>query len=128
MVVLHLMYTRHFASYDGRSLSAWLRRSCHSRFQQKTQGGCHIVCKENVHLMSLEDLPQVLKVREVAAILRISLSQAYELVAQGTIPSVRLGKVIRVPRAALEQYLCAQADLLHAEAHIKDSRTTRKAG
>ncbi|MCY4639491.1 MAG: helix-turn-helix domain-containing protein [Chloroflexi bacterium] len=51
----------------------------------------------------------LLTVREAAAFLRISRNLAYELVARGEIPAVRLGRVIRVPRAALDRWLEAQS-------------------
>jgi excisionase family DNA binding protein len=44
-------------------------------------------------------------VEEAAKLLRIGRNQAYEGVASGAIPSVRIGKRIIVPRAALEQML-----------------------
>lgn len=84
--------------------------------------------KENMHLMSVENLPQVLKVKEVATILRISLSQAYELIARREIPCVRIGRIIRVPRTALEQYLRVEDDASHREASTKAPQTVRKAG
>jgi excisionase family DNA binding protein len=48
--------------------------------------------------------PEMLKVREVAAILRCGKNQAYELVRSGAIRSVRIGTAIRVPREAMEEY------------------------
>lgn len=84
--------------------------------------------KENMHLMSVENLPQVLKVKEVATILRISLSQTYELIARGQIPSVKIGRIIRVPRTALEQYLRVEDDASHREVSAKAPQTVRKAG
>ncbi len=50
----------------------------------------------NVHLLT---------VPEAARLLRIGRNLAYELVARGELPSVRLGRVIRVPRAALDAWL-----------------------
>ncbi len=47
----------------------------------------------------------LLTVREAAGLLRISRNLAYELVARGEIPSIRLGRVIRVPKTALDQWL-----------------------
>ena len=44
----------------------------------------------------------MLTVHEAAALLRISRNLAYELVARGELPAIRPGRVIRVPRAALE--------------------------
>ena len=44
---------------------------------------------------------EMLKVTEVAQLLRIARSRAYELVASGEIPSVRIGRSIRVNRHEL---------------------------
>lgn len=46
-------------------------------------------------------LPTYLTVEEAAVILRISRSSAYDRVRDGTIPSIRLGRFIRVPRDKL---------------------------
>ena len=45
----------------------------------------------------------VLTVDEVAAALRIGRRQAYSAVQRGEIPSLRIGRTIRVPRAWLDQ-------------------------
>ena len=54
--------------------------------------------------------PTFLRVREAAAILGISASAAYELVntwlatdGQSGLPAVRLGRTIRIPRAAIDR-------------------------
>lgn len=44
-----------------------------------------------------------LSVEEAAALLGISRALAYELIARGELPSLRLGRRIVVPRRALEQ-------------------------
>lgn len=54
----------------------------------------------------VENLPLVLTVEEVAKVLRISRGSAYEAVRTGAIPSVRVGRVIRVPRHLLKSLLC----------------------
>lgn len=46
-----------------------------------------------------------LKVPEVARVLRIARGRAYELVAEGEIPSVRIGRSVRVNRRELERWL-----------------------
>ena len=46
-----------------------------------------------------------LKVPEVAEVLRIARSRAYELVADGEMPSVRIGRSVRVSRRELERWL-----------------------
>ena len=48
---------------------------------------------------------EYLKVPEVAEVLRIARSRAYELVAEGEIPSVRIGRSVRVSRKELERWL-----------------------
>lgn len=47
----------------------------------------------------------VLTVPEAAAVLRIGRAAAYQGVREGTIPSLRLGRSIRVPRAKLLELL-----------------------
>jgi len=45
--------------------------------------------------------PIFLKIEEAAAELRVSRAKAYELVKNGSIPSIQVGGILRVPRAAL---------------------------
>jgi excisionase family DNA binding protein len=45
---------------------------------------------------------ELLTAPEAAKQLRISRSLAYELVARGRIPAIRLGRAIRIPRGSLE--------------------------
>lgn len=47
----------------------------------------------------------VLNVPEAGRLLNLSRSTAYMLAAQGIIPTIRLGKRIVVPRAALQRLL-----------------------
>ena len=48
---------------------------------------------------------EFLKVPEVAKELRIARSRAYEMVANGTIPAVKIGRSVRVSRKELERWL-----------------------
>ena len=57
---------------------------------------------------SLEDLPLTLTVEEAGQILRVGRNTAYELVRCGKLPSIRVGKQIRIPRQALLDYLSRQ--------------------
>ena len=57
----------------------------------------------------IEDLPELLTVRETAHFTRIGIRQAYELVRSGELPSVRLGRSIRIPKRALVRFV--QADV-----------------
>ncbi len=51
---------------------------------------------------------EYLKVPEVAEVLRVARSRAYELVADGTIPAVKIGRSIRVNRQELDRWLEGQ--------------------
>lgn len=46
-----------------------------------------------------------LKVPEVARIIRVARSRAYELVGSGEIPSVRIGRSVRISRRELDRWL-----------------------
>jgi excisionase family DNA binding protein len=50
--------------------------------------------------ISLEEDGPPLTVEEFAAAARIARNTAYSLVASGAVKSVRLGRAIRIPRAA----------------------------
>ena len=63
----------------------------------------------------MNDDQLLLTVPETAKLLRISRNLAYELVARGELPAVRLGRVIRIPRGALDDWIKESA-----------ARTTRK--
>lgn len=54
-----------------------------------------------------EDLPHVMTVEEVSKVLRIGRSNTYALVRSGQIRSVRVGRIYRVPKSAVEDYLKA---------------------
>jgi excisionase family DNA binding protein len=49
-----------------------------------------------------------MKVAEVAQELRIARSWAYELIANGSIPAVKIGRSVRVRRKELESWLEGQ--------------------
>ena len=62
--------------------------------------------------MSINELPDILTVEEAATVLRIGRTSAYELARQWEatggkqgLPVVRFGRLLRVPRAALERLL-----------------------
>jgi excisionase family DNA binding protein len=56
----------------------------------------------------LERDKEYLKVSEVAEFLQIGRTRAYELVGSGEIPSVRIGRSVRVSRRELERWLEAR--------------------
>ncbi|MBQ1371975.1 MAG: helix-turn-helix domain-containing protein [Oscillospiraceae bacterium] len=54
-------------------------------------------------------LPEsVLTVRDLSEYLRIGRDSAYALVRSGQIRSVRIGRQIRIPRAAVDAYLSGE--------------------
>jgi excisionase family DNA binding protein len=53
----------------------------------------------------MDEQHEWLKVPEVARIIRVARSRAYELVAEGEIPSVRIGRSVRVSRKELDLWL-----------------------
>ncbi len=60
--------------------------------------------KEN-HLTSTDQLPLVLRVDDVAAVLRISRATAYALVNEVGFPSIRVGRRIVIPKRAFLNWL-----------------------
>lgn len=54
---------------------------------------------------SVEDLPLLLTVGDLSSVLRIGRNAAYQLVKDGNIQSLRIGRSIRIPRNALAQFL-----------------------
>jgi excisionase family DNA binding protein len=54
---------------------------------------------------SINNLPLVLSVPELASVLHIGRNAAYDLVNSGQIRCVRIGKNIRIPQSALLDYL-----------------------
>jgi excisionase family DNA binding protein len=53
-----------------------------------------------------EDLPDFLSVEETRTYLGLGRSTIYELLRRKELSAVRFGRVIRVPKAALEKYVC----------------------
>ena len=53
----------------------------------------------------MDEQHEYLKVPEVARIIRVARSRAYELVGSGEIPSIRIGRSVRVSRKELERWL-----------------------
>ncbi len=55
------------------------------------------------HTPRFDDLPDLLTVPEVATLLRIGRGKAYSLVRQGDLPSLKLGRTLRIPKSAVER-------------------------
>jgi excisionase family DNA binding protein len=58
-------------------------------------------------ISALAALPEVLTVRDAAAILRVGRNQLYQAVARGELAAIRIGRSIRIPRQALLDLLAA---------------------
>lgn len=56
----------------------------------------------------INELPAVLTVEELAHFLKVGMNTAYNLVRSNAIRSVRIGRQIRIPQQAVEDYLKAQ--------------------
>lgn len=65
----------------------------------------YIFSAQNRKVTSLRDVPLVLCIDDLMAVLCIGRNTAYELVRSGQIRSVRIGKNYRVPRDAVEEFL-----------------------
>ena len=57
---------------------------------------------------SLDDLPLVLRVEDLMSALDIGRNAAYELVRSGRIGSVRVGRKLRIPKQAVEDFLAGK--------------------
>ena len=54
---------------------------------------------------SFEELPLTLRVEDLMSILGIGRNTAYELVCSGKIRSIRIGRQLRIPKDAIQDYL-----------------------
>ena len=57
---------------------------------------------------SLDDLPLVLRVEDLMPVLDIGRNTAYELIRFGQIRSVRVGRKLRIPKQAVEDFLAGK--------------------
>ena len=57
---------------------------------------------------SFDDLPLTLTVVEAGQVLRVGRNTAYDLVRCGKLRSIKVGKQIRIPKQALQDYLSRQ--------------------
>lgn len=62
-------------------------------------------------MIDINALPDFLTVEEVAEILRLKRSTAYQYVHQGFIPAVKLGHFIRVPKARILEMVQTHKDI-----------------
>jgi excisionase family DNA binding protein len=62
--------------------------------------------------MDIADAPDMMRVEEAAAVLRVSRNLAYDAIAeffrtegQSGLPAIRLGRVLRVPKSTLLEWV-----------------------
>ena len=59
----------------------------------------------NTKYRSYDELPLTLRVEDLTSILDIGRNTAYELVRCGKILSIRIGRQLRIPKDAIQDYL-----------------------
>ena len=64
---------------------------------------------ESKKYTSIEQLPLVLSVEQLAAVLGIGINTAYDLVRSKSIRSLHIGRQYKIPKDALEVFLSATA-------------------
>jgi excisionase family DNA binding protein len=56
-------------------------------------------------------MSDLLRVEEVARLLGIGRTKAFEMVARRELPVIRMGRLVRVPRAALDAWIAERTEL-----------------
>jgi excisionase family DNA binding protein len=70
------------------------------------------------------DMPEIMTVPEAAAYLGIGRSAAYEAARRGQLPTLRLGRKLRVSRAAVERALLEGRRAAAGDHHVSDGPAT----
>lgn len=60
----------------------------------------------------LNDYPDILTVAEITEILYIGKNRVYELLENGFIKGFRIGRVWKVPKESLQEYIRTQSGLI----------------
>jgi excisionase family DNA binding protein len=55
--------------------------------------------------LKMEGLPDVLTVEEAAGVLRLGRNTVYEAIRRKSLPAIRVGRRILVPKSALQRWL-----------------------
>lgn len=84
-------------------LLEWLRQEMHnaSRFSVEDR----IRGKEGIEYQKLPEPDKLLKAQEVADLLQISRSMAYQMMRRGEMPTVRVGRAVRVRQQDLDTFI-----------------------
>jgi excisionase family DNA binding protein len=54
---------------------------------------------------ALDTGEQLLRPEDVQRILRVGRSKVYEMIAEGELPVIRIGRAVRIPRGELERWI-----------------------
>ena len=54
---------------------------------------------------TIKNYPDILTIHDIMSILRIGRGKVYELLKDGTIKSIRVGKKYLIPKKSVEQFL-----------------------
>lgn len=65
---------------------------------------------------------ELLRVRDVQRVLDVSRTMAYKLVSDGVIASVRVGRLVRVRRSALDDYIAGRSKKAEGSAESRRER------
>ena len=57
---------------------------------------------------------QLLRAEEAAHLLGIGRTKIYEMIARGEVPALRIGRLVRVPRHALEEWIADHTECREA--------------
>lgn len=68
------------------------------------------------------DEPALLRVEQVAAQLGVNRSTVFELLKRGELPVLRIGRLVRIPRKALDAWIEGRTELPEAEARWRTLR------
>lgn len=68
---------------------------------------------KNTVYTSYDELPLLLNVKQLADLLGVSDSSAYELIQEKDFPSLRIGKRIVVPKEELREWICNSTKGVH---------------
>lgn len=55
--------------------------------------------------LCLNDYPDLMTVSEMQSALCISRSLSYKLIREGTVPSIRVGNIIRIPKVCIMDFM-----------------------
>lgn len=65
--------------------------------------------------LDVEGKPELLRVEQVAAELGVHRSTVFEMLRRGELPVLRMGRLVRVPRKALDVWIEKRTELPEAD-------------